>query len=255
MNQVFGSVYADAYDLLYREKDYDKECDLLRRIFQRYKTASICNILDLGCGTGNHALRLIAKGYRVFGVDRSADMLRLAERKAQASGVIFQTRHADLRDVDLAEKFDAILMMFAVLGYQVEDADLLGSLHAVRRHVQSDGLLVFDAWYGPAVLRQRPEERVRVIETKEGTLLRHSSGELDIPRRICTVRFHLQYMNGDRMLKETKESHSVRYFFSEELELFLKTCGFRLLRLGAFPDFDRDPDDTTWSVIAVAKAV
>jgi hypothetical protein len=40
-----------------------------------------------------------------------------------------------------------------------------------------------------------------------------------------------------------------------ELRLFLDCCGFRLTRLGAFPDFDRDPDETTWNCLGVAQAV
>jgi len=146
-------------------------------------------------------------------------------------------------------------MMFAVLGYQIEDADLLSSLRTARRHLHPDGLLAFDLWYGPAVLSQRPESRVRVINIQGGRLLRHSSGELDIPHHVCTVHFHLQQMAGERTLKETMESHPMRYFFSDELEQFLNACGFKPLRLGAFPDFARDPDESTWSVLAVGRAI
>ena len=56
-------------------------------------------------------------------------------------------------------------------------------------------------------------------------------------------------------MAETEESHKMRYFFPLELELFLKCAGFKLIRLGAFPEFDRDPDETTWNVLGVARAV
>ena len=158
------------------------------------------------------------------------------------------------RRAEVAETFDAALLMFAVLGYQRENADVLSALRAARRLLRADGLLVCDVWYGPAVLAQRPGDRIRVLETDGGTLVRTSSGELDSRRQLCHVRFHLWHMKGDRVLKETKESHPVRYFFPQELELFLEVSGFRLLRLGAFPDFERDPDETTWTVMVVAGA-
>ena len=255
MQQVFGHIYADAYDLIYRDKDYDRECELLERVFQEYAAKPVRKVLDLGCGTGNHTLRLAAKGYEVVGIDRSSDMLHIAKRKAQERGLPLRLHQADMRDLDLAETFDAVLMMFAVLGYQLENSDVLNALRTAHRHLHLDGLLVFDIWYGPAVLAQRPRDRVRIIETEDGTLLRTSSGELDIRRQICTVHFCLWHMNGDRVLKETKESHSMRYFFPQELELFLKISGFQLLRLGVFPDFDSDPDETTWNVMVVAGAV
>lgn len=57
------------------------------------------------------------------------------------------------------------------------------------------------------------------------------------------------------MLAETRESHIVRYFFPDEIDQFLNDSGFRLLRLGAFPAFNREPNHTTWNVMAVAVAV
>jgi hypothetical protein len=54
---------------------------------------------------------------------------------------------------------------------------------------------------------------------------------------------------------QIEETHLMRYFFPLELNLFFECCGFALLRLGAFPEFDRDPDETTWNVCGVARAV
>jgi predicted TPR repeat methyltransferase len=85
-DQVFGQVYANQYDFLYSDKDYEGECDLLEEISRRYGDGSVCTILDLGCGTGIHAIRLARRGYEVTGVDRSAEMLAKAERKAAELG-------------------------------------------------------------------------------------------------------------------------------------------------------------------------
>lgn len=255
MSEVFGQVYADAYDHIYRDKDYDGETDVLERVFLEYAPTPVHRVLDLGCGTGNHALRLAAKGYHVVGVDRSAEMLEVAQSKARQEGVSIRLHQGDVREVDLGESFDAAVMMFAVLGYQLENDDVLNALKTARNHLKPQGLLVFDVWYGPTVLAQRPGDRVRIIETENGTLLRAASGELDIRRHVCAVRFHLWQMEGDRVLARTDETHPMRFFFPQELELFLEVTGFHLLRLGAFPDFDRDPDETTWNVMVVGQAV
>ncbi len=256
MSDAFGSIYADAYDLFYCDKDYDAECDLLERLFQTHGDSSIRRILDLGCGTGNHAISLAQRGYEVVGVDRSESMLALAQGKVvglSRGSVAFH--QGDIRSVNLGQDFDAALMMSAVLGYQLENEDVLSALKTARRHLRAGGLLVFDVWYGPAVLHQRPSQHIRVIPIKDGKILRVASGELDVRRHICTVDYHIWKLEGERLAAETEETHSMRYFFSQELDLFLAESGFTLTRLAAFPDFDQDVDEMTWNVLGVAYAV
>jgi SAM-dependent methyltransferase len=259
MNEVFGSNYADAYDILYRDKDYAAECDLLERLFQTYGDGSIASVLDLGCGTGNHSLLLDQRGYEVVGVDRSASMLALARGKAAKSDHNKDRREVfyqgDIRNFDLQRLFDAVLIMFAVLGYQLENSDVLSALKTARRHLRLGGLLIFDVWYGPAVLHQRPSQRVKIIPTPAGHILRVASGELDISRHRCTVKNDVWRFERDQPVSKTDEIHAVRYFFPQELKLFLQCTGFEPVRLGAFGEFDREPDETVWNVLGVAHAV
>lgn len=257
MNETFGSIYADAYDLLYQDKNYTAECDLIEGLLQTSGDRAVRRILDLGCGTGNHILPLAQRGYEVVGVDHSESMLARARSKAANS--LYNGRstfyQGDIRTVDLQQHFDAVLMMFAVLGYQLENPDALSALRTARRHLRSGGLLIFDVWYGPAVLHQRPSERVKVIPSPEGQILRVASGELDIRRHLCKVHFRVWRLAGDRLVSKTEEIHPMRYFFPLELNLFLECSGFTPVRVGAFPDFDRDPDETTWNVLGVACAI
>lgn len=255
MSEVFGSVYADAYDALYGDKDYEAECSVVERLFEKYGE-SIQRVLDLGCGTGSHAIPLAQRGYKVVGVDRSADMLARAHTKASSLSGYYDLafHHSDIQQLNLQQEFDAALMMFAVLGYQLENADVLSALSTARRHLRVGGLLFFDVWYGPAVLHQRPSQRTKIIQTAKGRVLRAVSGELDVGRHLCSVDYQMWQLEGDRLVADTEENHLMRFFFPLELELFLQSSGFRLLRLGAFPEFDRDPSEATWNVLGVAQA-
>src|SRR2546426_1685446 len=73
----FGHSYAEMYDALYSSKDYEGECNRLEAAF-RLTQRDVRSVLDLDCGTGSHAIPLARQGYRVHGVDRSADMLQRA---------------------------------------------------------------------------------------------------------------------------------------------------------------------------------
>ncbi len=244
---VFGAGYAAAYDALYDEKDYESECDLVERAFAEYGEGGLRTILDLGCGTGNHAFPLARRGYDVVGVDRSEAMLE----RARAKGGDVELLLGDVREIRLGREFDAVLILFAVLGYQLANDDVVAALATARAHLRAGGLVLFDVWYGPAVLHERPGQRVRTVEQGDRRLVRTSQGRLDLRRQLCTVDFRVQQFEGDRLVEEADERHEMRYFFPLELELLLATAGLSLVRLGAFPDFEREPGEGTWNVLGV----
>jgi SAM-dependent methyltransferase len=250
MSEQFGSLYAGAYDAMYADKDYEAECDLVEEAFRRFGSAPVNAILDLGCGTGNHSIPLARRGYEVAGVDLSTDMLAIAAQKAARAGVEVALTKGDVRTVDLGRTFDAALLMFAVIGYQRTNADVLATLRAVRRHLTPGGMLFFDTWYGPGVLTSPPGARERDIDTPEGPIRRSVEGELDIPRHLCTVRYRLA-----RDGEESLETHVMRFFFPLELELFLAVCDLELLALAPVGALDGEPGPETWNANVVARAV
>jgi hypothetical protein len=69
------------------------------------------------------------------------------------------------------------------------------------------------------------------------------------------VRYQVWRLEEGHPIEYAEELHAMRYFFPLELELFLRCAGFAMLRLGAFPEFDREPDETTWNVFCAAKAI
>ena len=255
MSEVFGSLYADIYDSVYRGKNYDEECSIIRALFDSYGDGSISSILDLGCGTGNHALRLADLGYRVAGVDRSEEMLDIARVKAEEKSLPVTLYHGDIKSVAIDQTFDAAILMFAVLGYQVTNDDLIQTLRNIRRHLKVGGLLIFDVWYGPAVLSQKPGERVSVVEGEDTTIIRLSSGVLDTFQHTCDVHFKVYKIEEGRLTDEATEVHRMRFFFPQEIALFLGCAGFEMIHMGPFPEYKRELNDLTWNALVVARGV
>jgi SAM-dependent methyltransferase len=256
MTKAFGSQYARQYDLLYGDKDYDAEVDMIERVVARYREAAR-SFIDFGCGTGQHSMRLAQRGYSVTGVDRSADMLSVAREKASvlAHGVArLEFIEGDVRTSRLGRTVDVVLMMFAVLGYQLTNTDVRAALATARAHLEPGGLFIADVWYGPAVLTTRPSDRTKTVETEHGRVVRSAHAELDTFAHRADVTYHIQHLERGHVIAEFSETHQMRYFFPQELALLLEAAGFTMLALHAFDDDDAPVSDDTWNALMIARA-
>jgi SAM-dependent methyltransferase len=253
-DEVFGLAYAQTYDLVYEGKDYAAECAVLVDVFEQDAARPVRSVLDLGCGTGGHALVLARNGFEVTGVDRSSAMLKEAERKAREMGADVSWMAGDIRRLELRRSFDAAIMMFAVLGYQVEDVDVVATLKSVRRHLAPGGVLAFDVWHGPTVVAEGPSERRRRFERDGVSVERVSRGTLDPQRSTCRVDISLHELNEHGSGGTFTEHHEMRYFFPDEIERFVSETGFELMALRGFPNPDLPSGVTGWSTLGVARA-
>ncbi len=252
---IFGK-YAHFYDFIYKDKDYQSECKLIKSLFVKYRLP-VKAILDLGCGTGNHAFILHKMGYSVTGIDRSSVMLQIAHQKLKKlkikSGLYF--KKSDIKTLILKKKFDAAVMMFGVLSYQLGNGDVLRALSSTRKHLKKGSLFIFDVWYGPAVLHEKPGEKVKIVPTTNGQILRFAEGQLDILKHTCRVHYNAWQFSQKRVIGHVEETHEMRYFFPKELELFLETCHFRLIDIKSFTNPNKKPDETSWNALGVAEAI
>jgi 2-polyprenyl-3-methyl-5-hydroxy-6-metoxy-1,4-benzoquinol methylase len=83
-----------------------KEVDF---IIEELKLPNGSNILDIGCGTGRHAIELARRGYVVTGVDISRGMLAEAEKAASKVGVKVKFIQADATRFKTAKRFDGAI--------------------------------------------------------------------------------------------------------------------------------------------------
>jgi SAM-dependent methyltransferase len=249
---VFSEEYAGIYDLLYQDKDYEKECDLLEGLFRKYDHRP-ASILDLGCGTGSHALILAKRGYKVTGVDRAPEMIAIARRKAQDAGADVKFIEGDITNINLCEKFDAVISMFAVMSYLVTNDAVAAACKRVKDALVPGGLFVFDCWHGLGVITDRPTRRIKESTAPDGEkIVRSAEPEMDLINHIVTVRFSIRRVKKDRVI-ETRETHIMRYFFPQEIKYYLKIAGFKNTDLSPFLDIHRSLSEKDWNMLVVGQ--
>ena len=254
----FGATYASIYDELYAEKDYAAESQFVLDQIRTIAPQAPMHILDLGCGTGLHAMQFARAGISVTGVDRSADMVAVAEKRRELSSDELQRRlHfkiGDIRTIDLNCRFDAVLSLFHVISYVIEDDDLERTFQTVRRHLNVGGTFLFDFWYGPAILRDPPQQRVKIVQAAETVIHRKTIPEWDQARNLVCVNYHIKVKNiASGKITRGREQHFVRYFFTKELESQLAVSGFEVVRVGEWLAAT-PPSDSSFGAYILAKA-
>ena len=242
--------YAPFYDSIYKDKDYLDECIFIKKIFDDFSSSRIKSILDLGCGTGSHAKHLAERGYHLTGIDKSARMLKIAKDKNIKNTEFIQS---DIRNFNLNKKFDAVVAMFAVMGYQTTNYEFEDTLTSVHRHLNTGGLFIFDVWFGPAVLTQKPADMVKIIEQGDKKIIRYAHPVLDIVNHTVEVNYTVLEISRNKVLMETKESHLMRFFFYQELKYFLETNGFVVLKISPFMDLEGQVNEGCWNITIICK--
>jgi SAM-dependent methyltransferase len=234
------------YDLLYDDREYEREAESLAGLLRRYAPATR-SLLEFGSGTGRHARLLAAMGFAVTGVERSPRML--------ARAVPGDYVQADIRTVALDRQFDAVFSLFHVMSYQTSNDDVLAVLGRAGEHLRPGGLFVFDFWYTPAVLTQGAGTRVKRVGNDAIEVLRVAEPVLmpNLNRVDVNYRFRATDRATGRVSRAA-ECHPMRHFSLPELDLFARATGF-VRRAAVELTTGNEPSTATWGpCVVLAKA-
>jgi ubiquinone/menaquinone biosynthesis C-methylase UbiE len=245
-NESFKDL-AKYYDLIYKDKDYEKEVTFLEDIFEHAHKPK--KILEIGCGTGNYTKILLERGYDMTAIDISENMLETAKEKCNCKFI-----KGNIRDISINDKFDACIAMFAVMSYITENSDIVKALNNIHSHLKKNGLFIFDVWNGLAVLRLLPELRIKFAENDKVKLLRIADPNLKSFDHICEVNYKLLVLNKENCtFNEINEKHVVRFYFPQEIKHFLEATGFEVLKICPFLDLKGKVDENIWNIAVIAK--
>ena len=253
---AYSGKHAELYDLFYADKAYTAEANFVHECFQRYAPQPISRVLELACGTGSHSFVFEKLGYQMVATDYSPDMIRVAKAKAAQIDSTVEFNHQDMIHLDLgSETFDAAVCLFDSIGYVLTNENIKSVLANVHRHLSDGGLFVFEFWHAAAMIALYDPVRVRSWTTDTGQIVRLSETKLNVSKQTSEVTYTVHELRADGTYSSFRETQINRYFLLQEMNYFLSSCGFKLLKSFAGFKNDESISADTWHVIAVAQQI
>jgi SAM-dependent methyltransferase len=246
-NKNVFNLYADYYSLIYSDKDYKGESDYIVSLLKKFGCLE-GELLELGCGTGGHAQYLVLNDYTVFGVELSSSMVDSAIVVPN-----FKIQQGDIRALDLNKEFDAVISLFHVISYQINDEDLHAVFKTAYDHVKKDGLFIFDFWYTPAVYNLKPTVRLKKYESESLRIHRISEPIVNSLESIVDVNFTIFIENiKTNEIQKISENHRMRHFTIPELRKLALDLKFELVFVEGFMTNDL-PNTNSWAATVIFK--
>lgn len=254
---MYGGL-AYVYDRLMQDMPYPRWLAFARECWDRYGKPR--HIVDLGCGTGSISLSLAQMGFRVTGVDRSADMLAVARDKADlllassafVPGGSIRFVQQDMTEWELPERADAVLSFCDCLNYLLEEHQLGEVFRRTREGLAEGGLFLFDV-HSPGLLEAYAAEQPFVLNERDIAYIWFC--DYDPERRQIehelTV-FAREEGAGQERFRRIAERHAQRAYEPEWIEGELRSAGFEVLAVCA--DFTwKAPTEDSERIFFVAR--
>ena len=194
-------------------------------------------ILELCCGTGRLTIPIAKDGYSICGVDYTPSMLEQAKMKAIEAELVIDFIEADIRMLDLQEKFDLIFIPFNSIHHLYKNEDLFRAFNVVKNHLKEGGLFLLDC-FNPniqyIVEGEKEPKEIAAYTTDDGReVLIKQTMRYESKTQINRIEWHY-FINGEF---NSIQNLDMRMFFPQELDSYLEWNGFSIIhKYGGFEE-------------------
>jgi len=239
------------YDLMHKHRNYDQEANFINQIVQKLWPEAN-KILDIGCGTGEHAIRMAQRGYKVTCVDTSQDMLKLAREKANTAGVSIDFRCKDLGKLDFNEEFQAAYCLGYTFLYLTVYSEVENFLKNINRALLPSGILLIDFLNGWSLIEKYPKDKF-VYRDGQTTIFQFNQASLDKRRRVRHIEFYYIIRDGSDKVRTAFAEEDLRIFFEDEVLILMASYGFEALKAFGGYSMDSAVTDSSRVIVVVGR--
>jgi SAM-dependent methyltransferase len=213
------SASADLYDAIYSAfKDYAAESAAVAQLL-REANSNCTTVLDVGCGTGEHARYLAGAGFVVDGLDVEPAFVRIARAK-HPGGRFFE---ADMSDFRLPQQYDVVMCLFSSIGYLKSIDRVLRAFACFRQHLREGGVVVVEPWFEPGVL---DPQRVGRNVGNAGDICVTRTSRVELEPGLSRLHFDYE-ISGQEGTRHASEVHELGLFTKDELMEAFRSAGLR----------------------------
>lgn len=213
------------------------------------------SVIDIGCGTGNHALRLSKLGYEVTGIDVSPAMLQKAKEKDKDAKVRFmQGSMKKLKTaVPKGERFDAAICLGIVFSHLLTNKAVQAFFISLHTLLKRNGLFIFDVRNAKKISEDYLNKLLlgHIITEGKLQLLLLTYNTRDPRNRNIIVWRPICLTNESGKVDLQIGEHKLKWFQLSTLKKLLVENQFELLAQYSGPtkeEFKEDEHTTAWFV-------
>ncbi len=215
--------FAELYDRLMRDVDYDAWARYLATLLQRrLPGVAAPDIAECACGTGELTRRLAPLAGRYVAADLSEDMLRVAQDKARRAGLRVPFVRQDMRALETHRPVDAVVCALDGVNYLDSPEALAAFFQAANKALKEGGTLLFDV---SSAYKLENTLGGHTFFTEEGDVSYVWENAFDPASRLLEMRLHFFVKRG-ALYERFNERHVQRAHTHDELVAALTKAGF-----------------------------
>ena len=258
--------FASVYDELMNDVPYDEWVERIDRDIRRYGVSKTSGereevssddeavlaserdlVADLACGTGVITRKLFDKGYDVFGVDISSDMLSRAQTSDDERGIMYLNQ--DICELDLYSTIGTAVCICDSLNYLLSDEELEAAFGGVSNFIYPGGVFIFDC--NTSYKYREAIGESTIAEAGEDVSFIWDNF-YDEDENVNEYDLTLFIKREDGLYERAEETHLQRGIEKEDIESLAKKSGLEIMLISD-SDTDGEVREDTERIYAVLK--
>lgn len=230
--KLYTELAAYYYEIEKPARDFDSEIKFLTSLL---RAKNVQTVMDMGCGSGEHANSLHQQGFSCIGIDASQPMLTIARQRFPQ----IEFFHGTMQEYQHSSAVDALICLFGSINYLLTEQELDQFLLNLKKNLKTGGYFILEVWNAFPIRQIKRKAITSVSTSKIGkTLIQRNRGFRlqENPSDISLVEVNFIYLVNS---KKIQDKHIMRVFYPDEIIQILQRNQLKVVE--TYSDYQKNP--------------